>query len=132
MEKKMFLKASFEIFEKAKALRDNPTQSEMVLWGYLQKRPLGYKFRRQHPIKIFVLDFYCHELRLAIEADGSIHLDRKIAAKDEERQKYLEEKGISFLRFTNEEIEKRLETVAEKIENHIINHPKFINKKSIQ
>src|ERR1700740_2687362 len=111
MEKKMFLKASNLIFENAKALRDNPTNAEMIMWGYLKNKSLGYKFRRQHPIADYIADFYCHELKMIIEVDGSIHVEHEVMIKDAERQKYLEEKGFCFLRFTNDDVEKRMETV---------------------
>ena len=119
MEKRMFLKASNLIFENAKTLRYSPTNAEMLLWGYLKRRPLNYKFRRQHPISIYIADFYCHELKLIIEVDGAIRADAEVAIKDKERQTFLETKSISFLRFTNNDIEKHLETVIKKIENYI-------------
>jgi len=120
MERKMFLKASNLIFERAKALRNNPTHAEMILWSYLRQKPLGCKFRRQHPIANYVADFYSHELKMVIEVDGNIHNDNDVILKDMERQKDLEMRGISVLRFTNNEVEKYLETVIKKIENYII------------
>jgi len=122
MEKKMFLGASNLIFENAKELRYNPTHAELLLWGYLKQRPQGFKFRRQHPMAQFIADFYCHELKLIIEVDGSVHADKEVIAKDIERQTFLEEKGIHFLRFTNNDIEKHLELVINKIENHLHSH----------
>jgi len=70
----------------------------------------------------FIADFYCHELKLIIEVDGSVHADKGVIAKDIERQTFLEEKGIHFLRFTNNDIEKHLELVINKIENHLHSH----------
>ncbi len=102
----MFLKASNLIFEKAKDLRNNPTHSEIVLWGYLKQRPLTFKFRRQHPIANYIVDFYCHELKLIIEVDGNIHANRKVLINDIERQTFLETNRLHFLRFTNNEVEK--------------------------
>ena len=123
MERRMFLKASNLIFEKARELRNHPTRAESVLWNYLGQRPLGYKFRRQHPIADFVVDFYCHKLKLVIEADGDVHTEPEVAIKDKERQKYLESYGLTFLRFTNQEIEIAFESTKRKIEHNIINHP---------
>ena len=97
----MFLGASNLIFENAKSLRYNPTNAELVLWGYLKQRPLGFKFRRQHPIASFIADFYCHELKLIIEVDGAVRADSEVAINDMERQTFLEASGIHFLRFTN-------------------------------
>ena len=67
---KMFLGASKVIFQRAEVLRNSQTASEKVLWEYLRAKPLGHKFRRQHPLFAFVVDFYCHSLKLAIEVDG--------------------------------------------------------------
>src|ERR1700749_4395865 len=111
MEKKMFLNASHTIFEAAKTLRENQTEAEKALWNYLKQKPLGYKFRRQHPISIYIADFYCHALKLIIEIDGMIHANIDVCGNDVERQKKLEADGIKFLRFTNEQVEKKLELV---------------------
>lgn len=113
----MFLGADNLIFENAKKLRNNPTHSETILWAYLRQKPFGFKFRRQHPISIYIADFYCHSLKLIIEVDGNVHEDQGQAKKDAERQKHLEAEGISFIRLTNEQIEKHLEKVIETIEN---------------
>jgi cyclase len=85
MKQTMFLGADRLIFENAKELRKNLTHSELLLWGYLKQKPFGYKFRRQHPLGIYIADFYCHALKLVIEVDGSIHhLDevKKMMKKD--------------------------------------------------
>ena len=119
MEKKMFLGAGKNIFENARSLRDNLTLAESILWSYLRKKSLGYKFRRQHPISIYIADFYCHALKLIIEVDGGIHTDLDVQRCDLERQKYLESEGISFLRFTNEDVKMRTEQVIAKIEEFI-------------
>lgn len=120
----MFLGADKLIFENARTLRENPTNAELVLWSYLKQKPLGYKFRRQHPISIYIADFYCHSLKLIIEVDGGIHSVPDVQKLDIERQKNLESDGINFLRFTNHEVEKNLETVIKKIEEYIIAHQK--------
>jgi imidazole glycerol-phosphate synthase subunit HisF len=124
MRKKMFLGADHLIFQNAKELRKNMTHAETLLWGYLVQRPLGYKFRRQHPISIFIADFYSHALKLAIEVDGSIHDSNEAKEQDASRQQILEAEGIRFLRFTNEAVEKHLETVIKEIENYIIKNTK--------
>lgn len=87
MEKRMFYGANPLLFAKAKELRNNMTQAEVVLWEYLRTKPSGYKFRRQHPIGIYIADFFCHKLNLAIELDGSIHDLEEVRLNDEERQK---------------------------------------------
>jgi len=73
----MFYGASPLIFERAKQLRNQVTHAEMIIWNYLRGNQCGYKFRRQHPVGNFILDFYCHQLKLAIEIDGSIHIKKK-------------------------------------------------------
>ncbi len=100
----MFYGAGNLIFEKAEQLRNNITAAEEQLWNYLRGSQLGVKFRRQHPAAIYVLDFYCDELRLAIEIDGSIHYLEDVKKNDTIRQQTLENLGISFLRFTNTEV----------------------------
>jgi cyclase len=115
MEKKMFYKANPLIFKRAKELRNNITPAEMVLWNYLRTKPLGYKFRRQHPLGIYIADFFCYKLKLVIEVDGSIHNNEIVKQNDKERQKLIESEGIRVIRFTNSEITKQLEMVIEKI-----------------
>ena len=111
----MFHGASNLLFQKAKELRNNMTHSELVLWEYLRQHPQGMKFRRQHPIGIYIVDFYCHKLKLVIEVDGSIHNLEAVKKEDEERQKQLETDGLKVVRFTNEEILKNEEIVIQKI-----------------
>lgn len=120
MKKKMFYGASNLLFGKAKELRSNMTQAELVLWEYLRQRPLGCKFRRQHPLGIYVVDFYCHQLKLVIEVDGSVHGEKDVRAADVERQRQLELDGLKVIRFTNEEVLKTKEVVIEQI-NLLIN-----------
>jgi len=115
MKKKMFYGATNLLFEKAKKLRENMTQAELVLWEYLRQHPFGFKFRRQHPLGIYVVDFYCHKLKLVIEVDGSVHSLKEIKEADLERQRLLEMEGLKVIRFTNEEILKTKEVVVEKI-----------------
>lgn len=94
----MFYGADKIIFQNAKALRNNLTAEEMILWGRLKEYFPKYKFRRQHPISNYIADFYCHKLKLVIEVDGSIHsLDENIKL-DEARQKNLENLGVKVFR----------------------------------
>ena len=87
----------------ARDLRKEVTPEERKVWRLLRNRKyFNYKFRRQHEIEGFVVDFYCHELRLAIEIDGKIHKRQK--EYDELRQRLIEERSIDFVRVTNEEI----------------------------
>src|SRR5947209_16666284 len=111
MKRTMFKGAEKGIFERARELRKNGTHAEEVLWGYLKTKPFGFKFRRQHPYSIYILDFYCHALKLVIEVDGSVHKRDEIKENDLIRQGILESNGMLVLRFTNEIIQARLEDV---------------------
>ena len=77
MKNKMHAGANKFIFQRARELRDRETNAELVLWGYLKGKPLGLKFRRQHPYAVFILDFYCHALKLVIEVDGKHPFERR-------------------------------------------------------
>jgi very-short-patch-repair endonuclease len=104
VQRNMFFGAKRDIFEIAKYLRKNMTRTELILWKKLKDRDLfKFKFRRQHPIDIFIVDFYCHELKLVIEVDGEIH---NIDTKDYDlgRESDLNRFGITVLRFTNEQV----------------------------
>ncbi len=111
MKNNMFYKAHPLIFKRAEELRNNPTDTEAILWNYLRQSQLGIKFRRQHPAACYVLDFYAHQIRLAIEIDGSIHSLEEVKNNDTERQTQLEGLGIKFLRFTNTQVKMELEKV---------------------
>ena len=103
--------------EKRKLLRNTATNSEQKLWYYLKNKQLdGYKFRRQYGIGKFIVDFYCSEIKLAIEIDGANHFfDDKSTNYDIIRQKFIESKGIKVLRFTNAEIINNIGGVIESI-----------------
>ena len=103
----MWKGASPEIFYNAKTLRINPTIAENLIWEELKSNKFNrLKFRRQHPISHYIVDFYCHELQLAIEVDGNSH-DSKFE-EDLKRQNELEKHGVVFIRFTDLEIKKEI------------------------
>jgi len=110
------------IFKNAAVLRNNMTPAEMLLWGHLKGSQLGTKFRRQHPLGIYIADFYCHQHKIVIEIDGSIHNIPEIAQNDLQRQLNIENDGIKVLRFKNEEIFNQLEKVLVTI-NEAISSP---------
>ncbi len=90
------------------------------MWLNLKGRQtLGCKFRRQHGIGPYILDFYCPELQLAIEVDGATHEDPGTKAHDRRRQTVLERQGIRFLRFTDDQVLGHMELVMEAIEREI-------------
>ena len=93
-----------------------------MLWSVLRNRGLlGLKFRRQHPIGAFVVDFYCPELAVAIEVDGSIHDGVERRGRDEVRQDFIEGLGIRFIRIRADEIETRFETTVSWLEHQLQN-----------
>lgn len=119
MKDDMFYKAHPLIFKKAEELRNNPTETEELLWQYLKGGKMGIKFRRQHPASGYVLDFYAHAAKLAIEIDGSIHSLEDVKRNDIVRQQCLEECGVSFIRFSNREVKYELEKVISLISQKI-------------
>ena len=107
-------------FEKAKEFRNKMTYVESVLWESLRNNQLlGLKFRRQHPISRFVVDFYCHKYKLVIELDGNIHELPDIKINDKNREDELKAIGLNILRFRNTEIIENLKASLEKIKETI-------------
>ncbi|MBL7740188.1 MAG: endonuclease domain-containing protein [Chitinophagaceae bacterium] len=115
----MFEGATHLIFEKAKVLRRNMTPSEQTLWMYLKEGINKLKFRRQHPIGLYIADFYCHKVKLIIEIDGSIHEEPEVKQKDELRQKELKSWGYYIMRFSNLEVLQHIEKVMISIQEKI-------------
>ncbi len=108
--------SSYTIVHTARDLRRGMTPSEDMLWNALRGRRLnGLKFRRQHPLDRFIIDFYCVERRLAVEVDGGIHATAGQAARDDERTVWLNARGIRVLRVTNNEVENDLDGVLRRI-----------------
>lgn len=91
-----------------KILRNQPTKSETVLWKHLKGNQLGYKFRRQCGVGNEVVDFYCPQVKLAIEIDGSTHEDEEVQEKDLKKQLYLQSLGLTIKRYTSEQVFKYL------------------------
>jgi len=103
------------ILARARELRQPQTASEARLWMALRNRNFGFKFRRQHPIDRFIVDFYCAQARLCIEIDGDSHNEPGQAAYDAARTQYLQERGDEVIRFSNADVQSRLEAVLEQI-----------------
>lgn len=102
------------------SLRNNATEYERVLWEYLRGREIsGLKFRRQYGVERYVMDFYCPQIRLAIEVDGEKHATPESMGYDQDRTELLREHGIKVLRFRNEEIKNAMPQVLEAIEGVI-------------
>ena len=106
----------------ARQLRQTMTTAESVLWSYLRKSQTGYRFRRQHPIGPYVLDFFCYHLNLGIELDGSVHQEYGVEKHDEERTQYLNSMGITILRYNNDVVFHNVNGILDSIENYAI-HP---------
>jgi very-short-patch-repair endonuclease len=105
----------------AKKLRQEPTEAEKTLWNALRRKALcNLKFRRQHAIGQYIVDFYCTQKKLIIELDGPIHQFTK--EEDSFRQRYLESLGFLFLRFKNDEVLNDLENVLLTISKTISDH----------
>jgi very-short-patch-repair endonuclease len=92
------------------------TEAEKMLWYHLKRGVNGLKFRRQHPIGVYVADFYCHKMKLVIELDGSIHEVKEIMERDKRREDDLKNWGYEIIRFKNQEVEQHLGTVLTTIE----------------
>ncbi|MFA5104251.1 MAG: endonuclease domain-containing protein [Candidatus Margulisiibacteriota bacterium] len=112
--KRGILPYDIRLTKMARENRKNHTEAEEKLWQAIRKRKInGYKFLRQKPVHHFILDFYCAQLLLGIEIDGSSH--RKKMEYDRQRDLILKNYGLRILRFTNEEIEIDLASVLRKI-----------------
>lgn len=107
--------AKLKTIIKARYLRLEETKAEKMLWKELRNSGLGVKWRRQHPIDMFIVDFYAPKIKLAIELDGSGHNIKENKEYDQDRTFCLESKYIKVLRFWNSEVEKNLEEVLRKI-----------------
>ena len=99
-------------FGKAIHLRENMTNAEKILWEKLRNKNFqNLKFRRQHPISLYIADFYCHELKLIIEIDGGYHSAEDQILRDKERTEVLNFNDIEVIRFTNQQVEQELDSV---------------------
>ena len=107
-----------DLVNNAQALRKNMTPEEKHLWYDFLKR-LPIKVHRQYNIGNYIVDFYIPRRQLVIEIDGIQHLTEEHAAKDQERDNFLEEQGLRVLRFPNESIRKNFSAVCQVILNHI-------------
>ena len=100
-DKKQYAKLGLK--ERARKMRHEPTQAEAKMWQLLRGNQLGVKFRRQHSIDRYIVDFLCLTHKLIVELDGSGHLEPDQADYDQGRTAYLTELGYRLLRFTNEQ-----------------------------
>ncbi len=108
-----------QIFKNAEMLRSNMTVAEKIVWDVLKNKKLGVKFRRQHSLGRYVLDFYCHEIGLVIELDGKYHEIENQKVLDKDRDKALEISGLKVIRFKDEDVMERMDMVISKIKSCI-------------
>lgn len=102
-----------------KYLRNHSTSAEATLWNYLKNSQLeGRKFRRQHSIEFYILDFYCPSERLNIELDGQEHFEGYGLVQDEKRDEFLKSLNIKILRFENKQVFENIDWVLNEIKRH--------------
>lgn len=107
-----------ELLDRAKQMRGEPTPAEAKLWEQLQNRQLGgLRFRRQHPVNAYILDFWCPACKLVVELDGSAHDTPQAKEHDAARQEHLQSYGYTILRFSNERVTNELPVVLNEILN---------------
>ena len=105
------------ILKYAREMRHPQTPAEATVWRYVRNQALGYKFRRQHLIERFIIDFYCAELRLCIEIDGDTHREEDQQEYDAARTEYLESIGRKVIRFTNEDVRFNINAVIQEVKD---------------
>ncbi len=103
----------------ARKLRKNMILSEILLWQKIRNKSFGVEFHRQLPIDNYIVDFYCHELKLVIEIDGDSHNFDEVYENDIVRQKKLESLGIQFIRFDDIEVKKNMNNVLLELEQKV-------------
>ncbi len=107
------------LLERAREMRSQPNDVESSVWkGLRAKRLRGFKFRRQHPIGIYIVDFYCHAALLVIELDGVTHLGKE--AHDAARQSWLEAPGLLVIRFGSRELDDGIDEFLEIVWRHCV------------
>ena len=115
---------------KARRLRIQCTPSETLLWSKIRRKSLGYEFHRQVPIDEYIVDFYCHELRLAIEVDGSSHDDKQ--DYDLRRQRKLERLGVRFIRYDDDDVKKGIREVMRVLQDVISELEEIYGAKNLE
>ena len=112
---KKFIHNNKPLLARRKELRNNSTPQEIILWQQLKRSGLGYKFRRQHSIGSYIVDFYCPSKKIVVEVDGSQHGEADTKDYDQTRKEYLNNLGYTVIRFWNNEINTNLPGVLDKI-----------------
>lgn len=108
------------LLKRSKNLRRNQTPAENKLWSLIRNKQIGgYKFRRQHVLFSYIVDFYCHSEKLIVELDGPIHNSTKAREYDQKREAWLLANGYKIIRFKNAEIFENQEKVLQEILEHL-------------
>jgi very-short-patch-repair endonuclease len=122
-----YLPYNKDLKEFSRRLRNNSTPGEILLWLQLRAASMmGYTFNRQKPLHRYIVDFYCKPLKLVIEIDGTYHFEPEQRVKDVKRQKLLEEMGLNFLRFSEQQVRKDMDLVLNAIRNYVAEFEKRI------
>jgi very-short-patch-repair endonuclease len=116
----IYFGAKPELLRLAGDLRKNMTRAETALWDKLRNRKvMGFRFRRQHPIHKIIVDFFCYEASLVVEIDGSVHETSYQKERDVERTNVLQQFGLKELRFKNEEVLDNIDSVLDRIQQEL-------------
>ncbi len=105
--------------ERRKELRQNQTTPEKILWTHIRNKQLGVKFRRQHGVGDYILDFFAKEINLAVEIDGNNHFEQNTIEYDNIRTEYLNSIDIEVIRFTNQQVMENVTGVCQTLSNII-------------
>jgi very-short-patch-repair endonuclease len=125
----MFIEAPADIFAKAKYMRAHMTRAEFIVWNFLKgKNVQGVRFRPQHPLGVYIADFYSYKLNLVIEIDGHIHETEIHKEYDAERTQDLKNWGIDVIRFTNYQVMNKFNFVQNEIIREVRNRLQNIEK----
>ena len=119
MKTRMHEGAGDNLFEFARSLRRNPTKAEELLWTRLRGKQLGVKFRRQHPIGHYIVDFFSFQINYIIEVDGEIHLEKIRNLEDRNKDETLSGLGYAIDRFSNQQVLEHLDEIVEQIQLRI-------------
>ena len=109
-----------ELKKRRRQLRKRQTRAEAILWEHLRNKQLdGFKFRRQHSIGRYVVDFYCPAMKLAVEIDGSIHRRKEVRLNDAEKAAFLRSVRIDIIRFSNWAVFHHLDAVLNALKRNL-------------
>jgi very-short-patch-repair endonuclease len=101
-------------------LKRNATHEEKILWKYIRNDSLGVRFRRQYGVGRYIVDFYCPQLRIAVELDGNQHYTKEGLIYDANREAFMNDLGIKTLRFENRRVRENVEEVVEEIRSWVL------------